>query len=76
VQNIQTKLINESIIKDDLEFIGDIEKREFLKPKIERLCKLMDTEYKVNFEKMRRQKEEQRRAQAQKYDMQQRSRAA
>lgn len=57
-------------------FASDGQKREFLKPKIERLCQLMDAEYKVNVDRLRKQKEEQRRAQAQRLELQQRSRAA
>jgi hypothetical protein len=36
----------------------------------------MDAEYRINVDKLRKQKEEQRRAQTQRLDLQQRSRAA
>jgi len=54
VQDIQNKLISQNLLSDELMFTSDQHKREFLKPKIERLCTLMDAEYRINVDKLRK----------------------
>jgi len=65
VQNIQNKLIETGLLKDHLNFETSEEKREFLRPKVEQLCSLMDREYEINYAKLKKQREEQRRKQLQ-----------
>lgn len=65
VQNIQNKLADSGLLRDHLEFDNDDEKREFLRPKVERLCSLMDREYEINYAKLKKQRDEQRRKQMQ-----------
>jgi hypothetical protein len=52
-------------LKDHLNFETAEEKREFLRPKVEQLCSLMDREYEINYAKLKKQREEQRRKQLQ-----------
>ena len=52
------------MLKDDLEFSDTHEKREFLKPKVQALCTLMEKEFEINMKKLRKAREEQKRQQA------------
>ena len=54
VQNIQTKLTETGLLKDHLTFETAEEKREFLRPKVEQLCGLMDREYEINYAKLKK----------------------
>lgn len=63
VQDIQNKLIDSGLLQDHLNFETADEKREFLRPKVEQLCNLMDKEYEINYAKLKKQREEQRRKQ-------------
>lgn len=65
VQIIQNKLIDSGLLKDQLKFETTQEKKDFLKPKVEQLCSLMDKEYEINFAKLKKQREEQKRKQLQ-----------
>ena len=65
VQIIQNKLVDSGLLKDHLKFDTDHEKKEFLRPKVEQLCNLMDREYEINFAKLKKQREEQKRKQLQ-----------
>lgn len=51
------------MLKDDLEFAETQEKREFLKPKVQALCSLMEREFEINMKKLRKAREEQKRQQ-------------
>ncbi|WP_370294717.1 hypothetical protein, partial [Rossellomorea marisflavi] len=55
IQVIQNKLQEKGLLRDDLEFETVQKKREFLQPKVYQLCKLMDSEYEVNYKKLRKQ---------------------
>lgn len=54
VQAIQNKLQDEGILRDDLEFETTKLKKDFLFPKVEQLCALMDQEYEINMKKLRK----------------------
>jgi len=60
VQVIQNKLVERGLLDDNLQFAREDQKREFLRPKVEQLCKLMDQEYQLNVAKIRKQREEQK----------------
>lgn len=60
VQNIQEKLIKANLLRDDLQFEEEAAKKQFLRPKIDHLCQLMDREYDINLKKLRKQREEQK----------------
>ena len=71
VQVIQEKLIDGGILDDNLAFDTEKGKREFLKPKIDKLCALMDQEYEINVRKIKKKREEEKRAQMAKYTKEQ-----
>ena len=60
IQIIQTKLQDEGLLKDDLEFETLKQKKDFLFPKVDQLCNLMDAEYEINYKKLRKQREDQK----------------
>lgn len=63
VQIIQNKLIASGLLKDALEFEDTQAKRDFLKPKVQALCGLMEREFEINMKKLKKAREEQKRAQ-------------
>lgn len=46
-----------------MEFEKTQDKREFLKPKVQALCSLMEREFEINMKKLRKAREEQKRQQ-------------
>jgi len=58
VQVIQTKLVDNGLLKDQLMFGNESEKRDFLRPKMDQLCALMDRENEKNYKKIRKAREE------------------
>lgn len=62
IQVIQTKLISSGVLKDNLNFKTVKEKQDFLRPKINQLCDLMDQEYTKNIDKLKKQREDMRKA--------------
>lgn len=64
IQVIQNKLQEKGLLRDDLEFETIQKKRDFLQPKVNQLCKLMDSEYEINYKKLRKQRDEQKKQQA------------
>ena len=69
VQIIQNKLIENGLLKDNLFFDSPDQKREFLRPKIDKLCELMDREYDINLKKIKKQREENKKLQQQRAQM-------
>ena len=71
VQIIQEKLVESGLLEDNLSFKCEDSKRAFLKPKIDKLCALMDQEYEANVKKIKKKREEEKRAQMAKYTKEQ-----
>ena len=51
------------MLKDALEFEDTQAKRDFLKPKVQALCALMEREFEINMKKLKKAREEQKRLQ-------------